>query len=66
MPRRVFATEPGAIPPLLGLVQAWLLRDQNRRVKIKSEVKGRLVELEYSGTMSQGELETLRALLMDQ
>jgi hypothetical protein len=62
----LLAVLPGAIPPLLGLVRAWLLRDQNRKVKIKTEVKGQPVELEYSGTMSQAELETLRDLLMDQ
>jgi hypothetical protein len=60
----LLAMLPVAIPPLLGLVQAWLLRDQNCKVKIKTEVKGQPVELEYSVAMSQGELETLRALLM--
>jgi hypothetical protein len=62
----LMAVLPGAIPPLVGLIQAWLLRDKNRKVKIKTEVEGRLVELEYSGTISQDELETLRVLLMNQ
>ena len=62
----LMAVLPGAIPPLLGLVQAWLLRDQNRKVKIKTEIKGQPVELEYSGTISQEELETLRVLLTSQ
>ena len=62
----LMAVLPSAIPPLLGLVQAWLLRDQNRKVKFRTEVKGREVELEYTGVMSQDELGTLRALLMAQ
>jgi hypothetical protein len=62
----LMAVLPGAIPPLLGLVQTWLLRDQNRKVKIKTQVKGQPLELEYSGAISQEELETLRGLLMAQ
>ena len=62
----LLAVLPNAISPLLGLVQAWLLRDQNRKVKIKAEVKGRQVELECTGFMSQDELGTLRDLLMAQ
>jgi hypothetical protein len=57
---------PVAIPALLGLIQAWVLRDHTRKVRIKTEVKGRPVELEYSGSISQRELETFRGLLMDQ
>jgi hypothetical protein len=35
-------------------------------VKIKTQVKGQPLELEYSGAISQEELETLRGLLMAQ
>jgi hypothetical protein len=62
----VMAVLPVTVPPLLSLVKDWLERSKDRKVKIKTEVKGRPVELEYSGALSQGELETLRVLLMDQ
>lgn len=60
------AVLPGAIPPLLGVVQSWLQRDRNRRVKLKTEIEGRIVELEYSGNITQDELQTLRTLFLPQ
>ena len=62
----LMAVLPGAIPPLLGLVQSWLLRDQSRKVKIRTEIEGQTVELEYSGTMTLDELKTLSVLFLAQ
>jgi hypothetical protein len=60
------AVLPVAVPPLLSVVQSWLLRDQNRKVKLETEIEGRRVMLEYSGSISQDELKTLRTLLLPQ
>jgi len=62
----LMAVLPGAIPPLLGLVQSWLLRDQSRKVKIRTEIEGQTVELEYSGSMTLDELKTLSVLFLAQ
>ena len=55
---------PSAIPPFFELLKAWSLRGDNRKVKIKTEIRGQPVELEYSGKMSPAELESIRKLLV--
>lgn len=55
---------PVAIPPLLDLLKAWTSRGESRTVRIKTQVKDKIVELEYSGRMSPEELNTLKNLLM--
>ena len=62
---------PAVIPPLIGFLQAWLLRDKSRSVKIETQVGGRSLKLEYDpGTMTTEKLkeltDTLVASLADQ
>lgn len=55
---------PAAIPALIGLLQAWTLRDESRKVKIRAQVGDRQIEVEYSGKMSQAELKGIAHTLM--
>ena len=60
---------PGVLPPLIGLLRGWLDRHDTPKltpsVRIKTQVRGRSVELEYSpGTMSAGELKEVTDTLM--
>lgn len=51
---------PSIIPKLIEFLQNWLMRGENRRIKIKTQVGDRSVELEYSpAAMSQTELKNL-------
>jgi hypothetical protein len=54
------AVLPSVVPKLVEFLQNWLMRGENRRVKIKTQVGDRAVELEYSpSAMSQAELKGL-------
>ena len=56
---------PAVIPPLIGFLQAWLLRDKSRGVKIETQVGGRSLKLEYDpGTMPTEKLKELADTLM--
>ena len=54
---------PAAIPPFFDLIKAWSLRGDNRKVRIKTEIQGKPIEIEYSGKMTPAEFETIRKLL---
>ena len=63
------ALMPGVLPPLIGLLRGWLDRNETPNVtpsvRIKTQVRGRAIELEYSpGTMSAGELKEVTDTLM--
>ncbi|HZD56073.1 MAG TPA: hypothetical protein VE136_05085 [Anaerolineales bacterium] len=54
------AVLPTFLPKLVEYLQSWTLRGEGRRVKIKSQVGDRSIELEYMPqAMSQQELKTL-------
>ncbi len=56
----LIAILPGAIPKLLEVINGWSMRGENRKIKIKTQVGDRAVEVEYApSTMSQQELKTL-------
>jgi hypothetical protein len=51
---------PNFLPRLVEFLQAWTLRGEGRKVKVKSQVGDRSIELEYTPeALSQGELKTL-------
>ena len=51
---------PSVLPSLVGFLQSWALRGDGRKVKIKTQVGDRSVELEYvPNAMSQAELRSL-------
>ena len=59
------AVLPAAIPPMIEFLNSWLLRGENRKVKITTKVGDRSIEAEYSpGTMSHEELQELTLTLM--
>jgi hypothetical protein len=39
---------PAVAPKLIDLLQSWIMRGENRTVKIKAQVQDRSIELEYS------------------
>ncbi len=54
------AVLPSFLPKLVDYLQSWTLRGEGRKVKVKSQVGDRSIELEYSPeAMSQQELKTL-------
>ncbi|MBM3239488.1 hypothetical protein FJZ31_24610 [Candidatus Poribacteria bacterium] len=55
---------PVVIPKLIDFLQAWLMRGENRTVKIKTQVGDRSLEVEYSPkTMSPSKLKKLVDML---
>jgi hypothetical protein len=51
---------PGAVPKVLDVLNGWLMRDENRKIKIKTQMGDRSVEVEYApSTMSQADLKQL-------
>ena len=56
----VLAIIPSALPKLIEVLNGWSMRGENRKVKIKTQVGDRSVEVEYApATMSQAELKSL-------
>jgi hypothetical protein len=56
----LITTLPVVVPKLVEFLQSWVMRSEDRKVKIKSQVGDRSVELEYSPTaISQEELKQL-------
>ena len=56
----VLAVLPTVVPKLVDFLQAWSLREEGRKVKIKTQVGDRALEVEYSPTsMSPNELRDL-------
>jgi hypothetical protein len=54
------AVLPNFLPKLIEFLQSWSLRAEGRKVKVKSQVGDRAIELEYTpDAMSQQELKTL-------
>ena len=54
------AVMPSFLPKLVEYLQSWSLRGENRRVRIKTQVGDRSVEVEYSpAALSQDELARL-------
>ena len=54
------AVLPNALHKLIEFLNGWLMRGENRKIKIKTQVGDRSVEVEYSPkTMSQTELKSL-------
>lgn len=54
------AVLPSFLPKLVDYLQSWTLRGEGRKIKVKSQVGDRSIELEYSPeAMSQQELKTL-------
>lgn len=54
------AVLPPFIPQLVTFLQSWVMRAENRRVTIKSQIGDRSIELEYAPkSMSQDELVNL-------
>lgn len=59
------AVLPAMVPRLIEFLQAWTMRGENRKVKIKTQVGDRAVEVEYSPeTMSSQEVDDLVAQLL--
>ncbi len=57
---------PTVAPKLIDLLQSWLLRGENRTVKIKAQVQDRSIELEYSpSAMSPNDVKRLVSSLTD-
>jgi hypothetical protein len=55
---------PTFLPKLVEFLQNWLLRGENRNVKVKLQVQGNAVEVEYApSTMSPSEIQGLVAKL---
>jgi len=51
---------PSVLPSVVGFLQSWASRGDGRKVKIKTQVGDRSVELEYvPSAMSQAELKSL-------
>lgn len=54
------AVLPNFLPKVIEFLQSWSLRSEGRKVKVKSQVGDRAIELEYTpDAMSQQELKTL-------
>ena len=54
------AVLPNFLPKLLEYLQSWALRGEGRKVRVKSQIGDRCIELEYMPqAMSQQELKTL-------
>jgi hypothetical protein len=54
------AVLPAVVPKLVEFLQSWVMRGENRMVKIKAQAEGRSVEVEYSPkSLSQAELKSL-------
>jgi hypothetical protein len=54
------AVLPNFLPKLIEYLQSWTLRGEGRKVKVKTQVGDRSIELEYTPeAMSQQELKTL-------
>lgn len=54
------AVLPGFLPKLVEYLQSWTMRGENRRVRIKSQIGDRSIEIEYSpAAMSTEELNRL-------
>ncbi len=53
------AVLPGVLPKIVEFLQAWVLRGSNRTIKIKTEVNGRVIDLECTGRVPQGEINAL-------
>jgi hypothetical protein len=57
---------PAFLPKLLEYLQSWTMREEQRKVKVKSQVGDRSIELEYSpNALSQEELKELVTTLTD-
>lgn len=62
----VISTMPVFVPKLVEFLQSWVMRAEDRKVKIKSQVGDRSIELEYSPkAISQEELKQLIGTLSD-
>lgn len=60
------AVLPSFLPRLVEYLQAWTLRGENRKVRIKSQVGNRSVEIEYSpSAITPEELKSLVASLTE-
>jgi hypothetical protein len=60
------AVLPNFLPKLIEYLQSWTLRGEGRKVKVKTQVGDRSIELEYiPEAMSQQELKTLVETLTD-
>lgn len=58
------AVLPTVVPRLVEFLQAWSMRGESRRVKIKTQIGDRSLEVEYSPTsMSPDELKSLVDML---
>lgn len=56
----VLAILPNAIPKLLEVLNGWSTRGENRKLRIKTQVGDRSVEVEYNpATMTQADLKQL-------
>jgi hypothetical protein len=56
----LISTMPVFVPKLVEFLQSWVMRGEDRKVKIKSQVGDRSIELEYSPkAISQAELKQL-------
>lgn len=54
------AVLPAFLPKLLEYLQSWTMREEQRKVKVKSQIGDRSIELEYSpNALSQDELKEL-------
>ena len=57
---------PSLLPRLLEYLQSWTMREEQRKVKVKSQIGDRSIELEYSpSALSQAELKELVSTLTD-
>jgi hypothetical protein len=57
---------PSFLPTLLEYLKSWTMREEQRKVKVKSQIGDRSIELEYSpNTLSQEELKELVTTLTD-
>jgi hypothetical protein len=54
------AVLPAVVPKIIEFLQSWVMRGENRTVKIKAQTEGRSIEVEYSPkSLSQAELKSL-------
>ena len=60
------AVLPVAIPKLIDFLRDWLMRGENRTVKIIKKVGDRSLEMEFPETMSQSRLKELVDMLIGQ
>lgn len=57
---------PSFLPKLLDYLQSWTMREEQRKVKVKSQIGDRSIELEYSpNALSQEELKELVTTLTE-